>query len=228
MSVELAQEALADLWSEETKIVTIEHIQRAAEFFGVSLSGLRAQDRTWAVAFPRQVTMYLARQLTHASLMEIGRAFGGKEHTTVAPPAGCGTAKEPRRGGSPHERATSSDFVHVKGHGRVTVAEHRAPVESLVEVAASEIVGEGVIGGRQVAVLDAGLLSVLVQANPHDPRRPHSLGTTPTGKAQGPTSRAVCGRRSPLRSLFPRLQLVHRLQHLFSNPRRYYALAGNF
>ncbi len=84
MSVELAQEALADLWGEEAKIVTIEHIQRAAaEFFGVSLSGLRAQDRTRAVAFPRQVAMYLARQLTHASLMEIGRAFGGKDHTTV-------------------------------------------------------------------------------------------------------------------------------------------------
>ena len=84
LSVELAQEALADLWDDEAKIVTIEHIQRAAaEFFGVNLSGLRAQDRTRAVAFPRQVAMYLARQLTHASLMEIGRAFGGKDHTTV-------------------------------------------------------------------------------------------------------------------------------------------------
>jgi len=107
MSAELAQEALADLWDDEAKIVTIEHIQRAAaEFFGVNLSGLRAQDRTRAVAFPRQVAMYLARQLTHASLMEIGGAFRrqGPHHRAARrgqdpapPPAGCGTAKEPRR-----------------------------------------------------------------------------------------------------------------------------------
>ena len=44
---------------------------------------MRAKNRTKAVAFPRQIAMYLARQLTHASLAEIGRAFGGKDHTTV-------------------------------------------------------------------------------------------------------------------------------------------------
>ncbi|HYA03892.1 MAG TPA: helix-turn-helix domain-containing protein, partial [Syntrophobacteria bacterium] len=43
----------------------------------------RAKNRTKAIAFPRQVAMYLARQLTHASLSEVGRAFGGKDHTTV-------------------------------------------------------------------------------------------------------------------------------------------------
>ena len=42
-----------------------------------------AKNRTKAVAFPRQIAMYLCRQLTHASLSEIGRAFGGKDHTTV-------------------------------------------------------------------------------------------------------------------------------------------------
>jgi chromosomal replication initiator protein len=84
MSVELAQEVLSDLWGEEEKIITIEHIQRkAAEFFAIKLSDMRAKNRTKAVAFPRQVAMYLARHLTHASLAEVGRAFGGKDHTTV-------------------------------------------------------------------------------------------------------------------------------------------------
>ena len=47
------------------------------------MSDLKAQNRTKAVAFPRQIAMYLSRQLTHASLSEVGRAFGGKDHTTV-------------------------------------------------------------------------------------------------------------------------------------------------
>ena len=86
MSVELAQEVLSDLWGEDERVITIEHIQRkVAEFFGIKLSDMRAKNRTKSVAFPRQVAMYLSRQLTHASLSEIGRAFGGKDHTTVHP-----------------------------------------------------------------------------------------------------------------------------------------------
>jgi chromosomal replication initiator protein len=84
MSIDLAQEVLADLWGEEEKVVTIEQIQRkVSDFFGVKLSDIKARNRTKAVAFPRQVAMYLSRQLTHASLAEIGRTFGGKDHTTV-------------------------------------------------------------------------------------------------------------------------------------------------
>ena len=84
LSIDLAQEVLADLWGEDEKIITIEHIQRkVSEFFTLKLSDLRAKNRTRAIAFPRQIAMYLARQLTHASLAEIGRAFGGKDHTTV-------------------------------------------------------------------------------------------------------------------------------------------------
>ena len=84
MSVELAQEVLADLWGEEERIITMEHIQRkVADFFGIKLSDMRAKNRTKSVAFPRQIAMYLSRQLTHASLSDIGRAFGGKDHTTV-------------------------------------------------------------------------------------------------------------------------------------------------
>src|SRR3989338_8122755 len=84
MSVELAQEVLADLWCEEERVITMEHIQRkVAEFFGIKLSDMRAKNRTKSVAFPRQIAMYLSRQLTHSSLSDIGRAFGGKDHTTV-------------------------------------------------------------------------------------------------------------------------------------------------
>jgi chromosomal replication initiator protein len=84
MSTDLAQEVLADLWGAEEKIITIDQIQRkVSDFFGVKLSDLKAKNRTKAVAFPRQIAMYLARQLTHASLSEVGRAFGGKDHTTV-------------------------------------------------------------------------------------------------------------------------------------------------
>jgi len=84
MSTDLAQEVLSDLWGDEEKVITIEQIQRkVSDFFGVKLSDLKAKNRTKAVAFPRQIAMYLARQLTHASLAEVGRAFGGKDHTTV-------------------------------------------------------------------------------------------------------------------------------------------------
>jgi chromosomal replication initiator protein len=83
MTVELAQDVLAGLWGEDEKTITIEHIQeKTAAFFGLRLADMRAKGRTRAVAFPRQIAMYLARQLTHASLAEVGRAFG-KDHTTV-------------------------------------------------------------------------------------------------------------------------------------------------
>ena len=84
MTLDLAQEVLAELWGTEEKVITIDHIQRkVSESFGVKFSDFKAKNRTRAVAFPRQIAMYLARQLTHASLAEIGRAFGGKDHTTV-------------------------------------------------------------------------------------------------------------------------------------------------
>ena len=84
MTVDLAQEVLSDLWGEEEKIISIDQIQRkVCDFFGIKVSDLKAQNRTKAVAFPRQIAMYLSRQLTHASLSEVGRAFGGKDHTTV-------------------------------------------------------------------------------------------------------------------------------------------------
>jgi len=84
MTIDLAQEVLSDLWGDQEKVITMEHIQRkVCESFGIKVSDLKAKNRTKAIAFPRQIAMYLARQLTHASLSEVGRSFGGKDHTTV-------------------------------------------------------------------------------------------------------------------------------------------------
>jgi chromosomal replication initiator protein len=84
LTTDLAHEVLGDLWGKEEKVITIDQIQKkVAESFSVSVSDLKAKTRTKAVALPRQIAMYVARQLTHASLAEIGRAFGGKDHTTV-------------------------------------------------------------------------------------------------------------------------------------------------
>jgi chromosomal replication initiator protein len=63
---------------------TIGQIQDVvAQMFGLSTEELRTESRSRGVAFPRQIAMYLAKQLTDASLPEIGREFGGKHHTTV-------------------------------------------------------------------------------------------------------------------------------------------------
>jgi len=84
LSLDLAQEVLANLWGTEERLITIDEIQRrVSEVFGVKPQDLRAKTRTKAVVFPRQIAMYLARQLTSDSFNDIGRGFGGKDHTTV-------------------------------------------------------------------------------------------------------------------------------------------------
>ena len=84
LSLDLAQEVLANIWGTEERLITIDDIQRrVSDVFGVKPHDLRAKTRTKAVAFPRQVAMYLARQLTSDSFADIGKSFGGKDHTTV-------------------------------------------------------------------------------------------------------------------------------------------------
>jgi chromosomal replication initiator protein len=84
LSLDLAQEVLANILGPDERRVSVEDIQRrVAEVFTVKPQDLRAKIRTKAVAFPRQVAMYLARQLTSDSYADIGRGFGGKDHTTV-------------------------------------------------------------------------------------------------------------------------------------------------
>lgn len=84
ITLESAQEVLHDLLRANDRRVTIEEIQkRVAEHFNIKLAEMSSARRSRAVARPRQVAMYLAKQLTARSLPEIGRKFGGRDHTTV-------------------------------------------------------------------------------------------------------------------------------------------------
>src|SRR4030043_500352 len=81
---EMAKNVLRDLIEEEDKPVTTDHIQRiVCEHFALKLADMKAKRRTKEVALPRQVAMYLSRQLTNISLNDIGKGFGGKDHATV-------------------------------------------------------------------------------------------------------------------------------------------------
>jgi chromosomal replication initiator protein len=80
----LAQEILRDLLHTDEKPITIEMIQKfVADHYNVKLAELKARNNSKAVAVPRQIAMYLTKTLTHASLPEIGKGFGGKHHSTV-------------------------------------------------------------------------------------------------------------------------------------------------
>ena len=82
---EVVEHLLKDILQEEARrTVTIDQIQRrVAEHFDVRLADMTSKRRPANIAFPRQVAMYLARELTKASLNEIGEAFGGRDHGTV-------------------------------------------------------------------------------------------------------------------------------------------------
>ncbi len=85
VSVEKVEHLLRDLLREEGgRQVTIDTIQKAvAEHFDVRLADMTSRRRPASIAFPRQIAMYLSRSLTKGSLMEIGEAFGGRDHGTV-------------------------------------------------------------------------------------------------------------------------------------------------
>ena len=79
-----AQQVLRNIIATQEKRITIDLIQKkVGEQFGLREQDLKVRSNTKAIAFPRQVAMYLVKQLTSASLPEIGRQFGGKHHTTV-------------------------------------------------------------------------------------------------------------------------------------------------
>lgn len=84
ITLDLAKEVLKDLLKEPKKLITVDFIQRCVvEDFGISLQDLKTKRRNKNVVFPRQIAMYLSRELTDLSLPEIGEFFGGKDHTTV-------------------------------------------------------------------------------------------------------------------------------------------------
>ena len=85
ISPELANEALKDIIpNDKAKPVTIRLIQEiVSEYFNLRIEDFKAKKRTRAVAFPRQIAMFLSRELTDSSLPKIGEEFGGRDHTTV-------------------------------------------------------------------------------------------------------------------------------------------------
>ncbi len=84
ISVDLVRESLKDLLALQDRLVSIDNIQRmVAEYYKIKVSDLLSKRRNRSVARPRQVAMYLAKDLTHHSLPEIGEVFGGRDHTTV-------------------------------------------------------------------------------------------------------------------------------------------------
>ncbi|TSB47541.1 chromosomal replication initiator protein DnaA [Alkalicoccobacillus porphyridii] len=85
MNADLAAEALKDIIpNSKPKMLTITDIQKlVGDYYQVKLDDFKAKKRTKSVAFPRQIAMYLSRELTDSSLPKIGSEFGGRDHTTV-------------------------------------------------------------------------------------------------------------------------------------------------
>ncbi len=84
ITLELAQDCLADILRASSRKITIDEIQRkVSEHYNIRLSDMIGPRRMRTLARPRQIAMYLSKQLTSRSLPEIGRSFGGRDHTTV-------------------------------------------------------------------------------------------------------------------------------------------------
>jgi chromosomal replication initiator protein len=84
ISLELTQEVLKNVIDQDDKAVTIDTIQKfVSDYYQLKVTELKSKNNSKSVALPRQIAMYLCKTLTHASLPEIGRSFGGKHHSTV-------------------------------------------------------------------------------------------------------------------------------------------------
>ena len=84
ISIDMAKNILPDLLRRKRKIITMEDVQEVvARRFQMKVSELKSKRRTKTLVYPRQIAMFLSRELTDASFPEIGREFGGKDHTTI-------------------------------------------------------------------------------------------------------------------------------------------------
>jgi chromosomal replication initiator protein len=93
ISIELAKEALKDLLAVQNRQISIENIQKTvADYFKIKVADMYSKKRTRNLARPRQMAMFLARELTDLSFPEIGQSFGGRDHTTVL--HACGKIEE--------------------------------------------------------------------------------------------------------------------------------------
>ncbi|NLF55584.1 MAG: chromosomal replication initiator protein DnaA, partial [Thauera phenolivorans] len=97
ISLEVAKDALKDLLHAHNRQLSIEHIQKTvADYYKIKVADMHSKKRTRVIARPRQVAMWLAKELTPMSLPAIGEAFGGRDHTTVL--HACRTIAELRLG----------------------------------------------------------------------------------------------------------------------------------
>jgi chromosomal replication initiator protein len=84
IDLDITKEALKSLLDSASKIVTVDKIQKIiCHKFNLKLAQLKSKNNSPKIVFPRQIAMYLSRELTKTSLPEIGKKFGGKHHTTV-------------------------------------------------------------------------------------------------------------------------------------------------
>ncbi|MGH8777621.1 chromosomal replication initiator protein DnaA [Paraburkholderia sp.] len=84
ISIELTKEALKDLLTVQNRQISVENIQKTvADFYSIKVADMYSKKRPANIARPRQIAMYLAKELTQKSLPEIGELFGGRDHTTV-------------------------------------------------------------------------------------------------------------------------------------------------
>ena len=84
ISIELAQEVLRNVIDHDDRAVTLEQIQKyVADYYQLKVADLKSRNNAKSISMPRQVAMYICKMLTHASLPEIGKHFGGKHHSTV-------------------------------------------------------------------------------------------------------------------------------------------------
>jgi chromosomal replication initiator protein len=84
ITIDVVKEALKDLLSVQNRQISVENIQKTvADFFGIKMADMTSKRRPANIARPRQIAMYLAKELTQKSLPEIGELFGGRDHTTV-------------------------------------------------------------------------------------------------------------------------------------------------
>ena len=84
ISIQLAREALRDLLSIQNRQISVENIQKTvADYYKIKVADMYSKKRPASIARPRQMAMYLAKELTQKSLPEIGELFGGRDHTTV-------------------------------------------------------------------------------------------------------------------------------------------------
>lgn len=84
LTVELVRDVLSSQYPQDSRPIMVESVQRVvAEHFSLTVDDLRSERRTQTVVFPRQIAMYLSRELTDMSLPKIGQLFGGRDHTTI-------------------------------------------------------------------------------------------------------------------------------------------------